>query len=66
MFSEKHITMIQLLRSFISCEKDLSNTKSVEATDFVLSKTYFPQLINIQQTVVILCMNSIRIFYTKI
>jgi hypothetical protein len=30
----------------ISCEKDLSNTKSVEASEFVLSKMYFSQLIN--------------------
>jgi hypothetical protein len=30
----------------ISCEKDLSNTKSVEASDFILSKMCFSQLIN--------------------
>jgi hypothetical protein len=34
MFCAKHI---------ICCEKDLSGTKSVEASDFVLSKMYFSQ-----------------------
>ncbi|MDF2590879.1 MAG: hypothetical protein K0S75_345 [Clostridia bacterium] len=28
------------------CEKDLSGTKSVEASDFVLSKMYFSQHMN--------------------
>jgi hypothetical protein len=33
-------------KHMICCEKDLSSTKSVEASDFILSNMYFSQYMN--------------------
>ena len=42
----KFIELNNYSQNYICCEKDLSFTKSVEASNFVLSKMYFSQHMN--------------------